>query len=75
MTFDDLARLCTADLGREVTSLDVVTYLTEGTAGLERFTPEERSDIRATLIKEMAIADDPMLDLAVEQAFRDKGVG
>lgn len=48
----ELARLCTLDLGREITSDEVRTYLLAGTYP-ERLTDEERSDMQATLFKEL----------------------
>lgn len=50
----ELARLCTLDLGREVTSDDVRGYLLVGAGYLtHRFSADEISDIGATLIKEL----------------------
>lgn len=54
----ELARLCSLDIGREVTSNDIRTYLIAGMGALEppmnHFTPEEADEIAATVVKEMA---------------------
>jgi hypothetical protein len=50
----ELARLCTLDIGQEVTSDEVRSYLLAGEEALERFSPEDRQEIAATLIKELS---------------------
>lgn len=49
----EIARLCTLDLGKEVTSDEVRNFLIAGERALDRFSPEERSDIAATIMKEL----------------------
>lgn len=51
--YRELARVCTMDIGREVTAAEVRGYLLGGAAALGRFSDEERSDIQATLFKEL----------------------
>jgi hypothetical protein len=51
----ELARLCTLDLGREITGDDIRRYLLLGDVVFraQGFTPEEISDILATVVKAM----------------------
>jgi hypothetical protein len=53
----ELARLCTLDLGREVTSEHVRAYLLVGDVALKvcGFTDAECSDIFATIAKELHV--------------------
>lgn len=53
----ELARLCTLDIGKPVTSEDVRSYLLVGDAALKArgFTDEECSDIFATIVKELHV--------------------
>lgn len=52
----ELARLCTLDIGREVTSDEVRSYLLVGERALGRFSGDEQWDIQATVLKELAQA-------------------
>jgi hypothetical protein len=49
----ELARLCSLDIGQEVTADEVRNYLLVGERALERFSPEDRRDLFATLAKEL----------------------
>lgn len=49
---DELARLCSADLGQEITRGDVHRMLLFGFYP-ERLCAEEKSDVQCTLIKEL----------------------
>lgn len=51
-TADELARLCTLDLGQEITRAEVQGALLVGFYPV-RLSPEERSDMFCTLVKEM----------------------
>jgi hypothetical protein len=50
----EIARLCRLDTDLNVTDGDVKGYLAKGDKALERFAPEERSEIVAAIIKGMA---------------------
>jgi hypothetical protein len=57
----ELARLCSLDIGKEVTSEDVRALLLSQSGGrdsevLGRFTEFERQEINATLLKELSEA-------------------
>lgn len=49
---DELARICSRDLGREITQGDIQAAFMGGVFP-ERLTKEEQSDMFCTLVKEM----------------------
>ncbi len=59
--YEELARLCSLDIGQEVKPLEVKQYLSiawlrlgDPMMAFARFTPEDQSDLQATIIKEIA---------------------
>jgi hypothetical protein len=49
----ELARLCSLDIGKEVTSDEIRGYLFVGAKALDRFSSYDRQEIAMTIIKEL----------------------